>query len=75
MLDIFFLIVSFFLAEYDAISERFAIDPTSGNIYYILKDAYSQQSNISVFTPSGDRISIVSGLYEPKDIVLQPEQG
>ena len=54
-----------------------AVDPTSGNYFYITKDPYDALSNISVHSQYsyGSQLTLISGLNDPLDIVLHAEQG
>ena len=65
------------ITEYGAFAERLAIDQTSGNIYFtaVVLGGKGDDSFISVLSPRGEHLPLVSGLDMPRGIVLHPERG
>ena len=80
-----FVIVLVSLTQYlstpgsrDAFADRFAIDTTSGNLYYTsvsLSPDGSGFKGVSVISPKGDNKDLLTDVDVPRDIVVDPRDG
>ena len=72
----FRLYIKFHFTDPRATIERIAVDPTSGDIYYtgLIADA-ADASFIGVHRLDGTQSELISGLIQPRDIVLNTDLG
>ena len=68
---------SFIFSEaYGGYADRFAVDSTSGNLYFTAVNTSGDGFvGVSVISPRGDHVDIVEGGHKPRDIVVDPEYG
>ena len=62
----------------NSFADRFAIDSTSGNLYYTSASQSQDGSGfkgVSVISPKGDNRDLVSDVDVPRDIVVDPQDG
>ena len=61
---------------YDAYADRFAVDGSSGNVYFTSVNLTSSGFvGVGVISPRGDVLNLVTGGDRPRDIVLDVEEG
>lgn len=69
-----------FVGKYNSHPDRFAVDFTSGNIFYTLVDIFGfglglGYSGVGVISPSGDHRLLIKYGEKPRDIVIDPSEG
>ena len=70
-----FLYTTISLTDYGGNATRMALDPTTRNVFYISASDASPFYNISVVSPAGDYVTLLSGYENLRAIAIHPERG